>query len=187
VDELILILIIMAVAGLLERVLKAAQRGGGTQAPEAEPGAGADLQAPGLPDDLKDLIAEELGINLERRPRVEEKEDIAVAEDLRPEPTVAHPQRRPRPVPEPVEVTPAGPVISLEEQGMLERGEAVSLETQRTPAQHERFHRLYVGTSEELSVTRRRGARLPERASWSPLRKAVIWSEIFGPPKGLTQ
>ncbi len=91
-------------------------------------------------------------------------------------------------MPEPVEVTPAGPVISLEEQGMMERGPPVSLERARSPEDHERFHELYL---ERATKRRRRGgtrgARLPNRDEWSPVHRAIVWSEIIGPPKGLIE
>jgi hypothetical protein len=70
VDEFLTLIIFFIVIGLVERVLRAAQKTKGEPPArrEAQPhDEGATEQ---LPAGLQDLIAEELGINLERRPRV---------------------------------------------------------------------------------------------------------------------
>lgn len=233
-DNFIFLLILMGVAALLEQIFKAVQKGKASQSEMGgEPETEAGVRSSTLPEDLQDLISEELGINLERRPRVEgEATGVRTAEyeeeyddssrqrreesdPYRPEAQRPHvrrsgsewrarragpparsgrppvrpgrPARPTRPMPEPVEITPAGPVISLEEQGILERGEAVSLETARTPEDHRRFHRLYMEVEEEAPKRRSRGGRLPNRRNWSPVHQAIVWSEIIGPPKGLTE
>lgn len=236
-DSFIIIVIIMVVLGLLEKLVKAGRAG---QTPEAPP-EGPDWESQGegraerLPRDLQELLAEELGIKLER-PRIE-AEPAGVTTDRRelersaaPQPpmraesrieppahaapgrhmpgatpsrrtpstttparrtrAVAYPSTtptRPRPTPEPVDVTPAGPVISLEERAAMERGEAVSLETPRTAEQHQRFHDLYFEGGEQTRARRRARPILPDRAGWTAVHRAVVWSEILSPPRGLVE
>jgi hypothetical protein len=71
VDEFLTLIIFFIVIGLVERVLKAAQKAK-AEAPaqrEAQDDEEGGLEK--LPAGLQDLVAEELGINLERKPRVE--------------------------------------------------------------------------------------------------------------------
>jgi len=82
----------------------------------------------------------------------------------------------------------------------MERDEAVTLERPRRPEDHQRFHDRYsvpepVGSHEEfharyVEAKDRAGARkgsiiLPDSPDWSAVQRAIIWSEILGPPRGL--
>jgi hypothetical protein len=235
-DSFIFIVIIMVVLTLLERLMKAGRAG----KPPGAPPDGPDREEQGerherIPRDLQELIAEQLGIKVERPPAEEKPVGITTerhelesspaapqarrrvgprseapnhrAERHMPQATVSRqapstttpigrtrtvvypstPAARPRPIPRPVEVTPAGAVISLEEQAAMERGEPVSLERPRTPEQHERFHDLYVDRGDPISTGRRPRPILPDRAGWTAVHRAVVWSEILGPPRGLVE
>jgi len=104
VDDIgtIIIVVFFILIGVLERVLKGAQKG------KAPPGAAEpepeDVDAlEGMPANLQELIAEELGINLERRPKVRQLPEPAPPSTARVE--RGHPASRqaPRPaVPGPV-------------------------------------------------------------------------------------
>ncbi len=80
------------------------------------------------------------------------------------------------------------------------RGEAVTLERPRRPEDHERFHDRYgvpepVGSHEEFHARyveakdraepRKGNVILPDSPDWSAVQRAIIWSEILGPPRGL--
>lgn len=82
----------------------------------------------------------------------------------------------------------------------VERGEPISLERPRRPEDHQRFHDRYdvpqpVRSHEEYHArymeprkrteARRAGVSLPDNPEWSAVQRAIIWSEIVGPPKGL--
>jgi hypothetical protein len=43
--------------------------------------------------------------------------------------------------------------------------------------------------AQEAAVTARRprGPLLPDRPGWTAVQKAIIWAEIIGPPKGLSE
>lgn len=237
-DSFIAILIFFLLIGLLEKVLKAASKKqqGAAPPPEAE----GTEEARGAPSSLQDLIAEQLGISLERRPRVRELPEAKAEPAERTRVAPPPPKRRPvpeerpysegrrevaypRPSPSGSRRTTAGErglaaarerraalakredepvrVISLEERAALRRDEAASLEVPRRPEDHRRFHERYgipesprgrgklgaPGVSEPMRLTgRRRRGRLPERAHWSAAARAIVWSEILGPPKGLT-
>jgi hypothetical protein len=234
-DSFIFIVIIMVVLTLLERLVKAGRVGKPPGAPPDDPDREeqGEGRAERIPRDLQDLIAEQLGIKLERPPTEEKSAGITTernelenpaprqpfgraesrgdaptgrarrympATPRRRAPSTSTPTRgtrtvvypstptaRPRPIPDPVEVTPAGAVISLEERGALERGEAVSLERPRRPEQHQRFHELYVEHDDLVSRERRPRATLPDRVGWTAVHRAVVWSEILGPPRGLVE
>ncbi len=227
-DSFITLIIFFLLIGLLERVLKAASKKqqGAAPPPEIE---GAE-EGRAAPTNLQDLIAEELGISLERRPRVRQLPEAKAEPADRTRVATRPPERRPAPetrrevvLPRPGTGRPSAAergkhaarerravvvqreeepvrVISLEEQAALQRGEPMSLEVPRRPEDHQRFHERYAipdltrargklgepGVSEPMRVTpRRRRGRLPERAHWSAAARAIVWSEILGPPKGL--
>ncbi len=74
-DQFFGIIILIIIFSLLERVLKGAKAKGQAGSPaEGEEAAGAERPLEGLPGKLEELIAEELGINLERRPRIQAPE-----------------------------------------------------------------------------------------------------------------
>jgi hypothetical protein len=214
VEQFLTLIIFFIVIGLVERVLKAAQKS------KAEPPAQREVQdeeesgLEELPSGLQDLIAEELGINLERRPRIEGPPEPAPPAPPRGERAGYRPsprrealqrgreragdraaalararreaaaQRRRAPALTREPLRQAEAPMSLEERAMLERGEPVSLERPRTPEDHERFHERYMEQAAAPDVRRRRG-RLPERPNWNAVQKAIVWAEILGPPKGL--
>lgn len=258
-DDFLFFAILIIVASILERVMKASKRK--QQQQQQQPPDEQDWEPPEedwepqeggaarqRPKTLQELIAEELGINLERRPQVQR---LPQPEEEEPEPGVSvvpHARAQP-PVPPDREVyyptarseaevsgreraellarqraeavakrrrevdvrrkavparsasrTPA--TLSLEERLVLERGEAVSLERQRQPRDHDRFHDRYGIPAPVESHTgfhdrymgREAGAgqrrqekkvRLPDRADWSPVKRAIVWAEVLGKPKGL--
>ncbi len=172
-DSFIAILILFLLIGLLEKVLKGASAKQQRRAPPPDQElSGDELQPTGRgPVSLHEIIAEELGISLERRPRVRElPEPTAEARD-------AHPAARgregapsevsardvvyPRPRPSGAErgagvadrrrraatqrERPREPerYVSLEERAILERGEPVSSERPRRPEDHWAFHERY--------------------------------------------
>ncbi len=238
-DSFITLLVFFLLIGLLERLVKAASKKqqGSAPPPEVE---GPEEARP-TPATLQDLIAEQLGINLERRPQVRELPDAKAERADRTRVATRRPERRtvtearpgpqrrpevtyPRPSPRSARGATAAErrgaaarerhattlgkredepvrVISLEERAALQRDEAVSLEAPRRPEDHRRFHERYAipespsgrgklsasAASEPVPSTgRRRRGRLPERADWSAAARAIVWSEILGPPKGLT-
>ncbi len=118
-DEFLTLIIFFIVIGVVERVLKAAQKAKGerpTQRQEKPPDEGA---IGGLPAGLQKLIAEELGINLERKPRIEGPAEPAPPSSARAAPAEhpgrglplgEHPSRRSPPAVRPG--TPATPAPS---------------------------------------------------------------------------
>jgi hypothetical protein len=87
-----------------------------------------------------------------------------------------------------------------EERLPSERGEAVTLERLRRPEDHQRFHDRYgvpqpVASHEEFHARyvegrgqaepRKGDIILPDSPDWSDVQRAIIWSEILGPPRGL--
>lgn len=107
-DEFLTLIIFFIVIGVVERVLRAAQKAKGEpptqrEAPEHDEGA-----IEGLPAGLQDLIAEELGINLERKPRIEGRPEPLPPPTARAAP-VEQPARRPPPAPHPAQLAPPAP------------------------------------------------------------------------------
>lgn len=234
-DSLIAVLIFFLLIGLLEKVLKAASKRQQDSVPPLETRTEEELEeAQAAPTTLQDLIAEQLGISLERRPRVRELPGSKPEPADRTRVATGPPGRRPVPesrreviLPRPqrpgagrrtsaaersaaaarerraaVAQREEEPVrlISLEDRAALERGEATSLEVARRPEDHRRFHERYgvpesprarrdsraLSVSAPTEVTgRRRGGRLPQQPGWSAVKRAIVWSEILGPPKGL--
>lgn len=216
--EWMVLILIFILWSLLEQVLG---RSRGRSGPEP-PGDGVEGEESGplrrieraeTARTVEEWIGEELGINLERRPRVR------TPRERRPRPGSGQPSerrwRREVRLPRSGERTPRDrrereavsleeepQIVSLEEIGAGERGAPKSLERPRTPADHERFHERYrvpkpVATHEEFHrryvpsamgaprVARRRGARLPELSHASDLQKMIVWSEILSRPRGL--
>ncbi len=226
-DEFITLVIIFILIGLVDKFLKAVRKAKAPP-PEVEPEAEERAAIEGLPRSLQDLIAQELGLDLERRPKVEPPAQPGAApadaawtavpapprrprevrverpRESRP-PTVVHPgereaereRRRQRALdragaaPERMAVLarrePAPPeeAISLEELGMRERGAPVSLEVLQRPEERERLRDRYA-RPERIRARRRRHVQLPEPPGWSAAQKAIVWAELLGPPKGLT-
>ncbi len=235
-EELVkLVVFFLIAAGVLQGFLRKNRGRGGQVEPPAPPPEGdwdydydEDDAPVERPSTLEALIREELGINLERRPRVQRRLRVEapqttptsepgpgrVAPRLIPRPTQLPPativdpgrrreaqrsvQRRTLTLAEPAA---AGEATSLDEWGIRERGEAVSLEVPRAPDAHQRFHARYdvpqpPGSHEEfhrryvdpalLPRRRRSTMRLPNSPRWSPVQKAIVWADILGPPRGLT-
>lgn len=186
-EEFIGIIILFLLLPLIQRVLKGRAKGQlppseyeeelqpAAYVPESEPG-------PSLETDLEQLIAEELGLKTRRSPSqrqaAAEAADIFREERLAPPPPpptfpqrqrqrlpaevdrvrgVAYPGRPPEPPEPPEPETIAEPIF----------------QPIRAQAKPER---------------RRRGVSLlPDSAGWSPIKKAIVWSEILGPPKALSE
>ncbi len=236
-DEVVFILVLMFL-GVIFDLIKKAQKKGAPPPVSEEEQLEAEARMQDLGKDIQDLIAEELGLNLERRPRIqtppgeeagprstegtqEEQRRHRVA-PARPTktPEVRYPKpaelkrgelakrgrelpgdRRRAAVQKRREPTPTAPLaeLSLEERAIAERGEPVSLETERRPEDHEGFHRRYavpkpVDSHREFHdryVSTPAASReqprsvLPDRKNWSAAQKAIVWAEILGPPKGL--
>jgi hypothetical protein len=239
VDEFITLIIFFIVIGVLERVLKAAK---GKKAPpqqaQGEPEVEGEETSEGIPASLQELIAEELGINLERRPKVRElpEQEQPSRPALR---SVKDPAGRRHPAapaapatrrtvvhPGPREILPSGVPEGARQRALTEvreQREAVgrereddaerrrveserirdpgrSLERPRRPEDHDRFHELY-GVPEPVkshtefherymqkevrSSARRTRLLLPDQPEWSAVKRAIVWAEILGTPKGL--
>jgi hypothetical protein len=82
----------------------------------------------------------------------------------------------------------------------VRRAQAASLERPRRPEDHQLFHDRYgvpqpVSSHEEYheryvdspprKQTRRGRVALPDDPQWSAVQRAIVWSEVLGPPKGL--
>lgn len=208
-EQIFTLLLLFVVVGLLNRFVKAAKgQQGRTQVPDdaedKEPIGGAS-------GDLRDLIMEELGLGLERRPKVME-----LPQPAEPSGAVVYPKER-EPVAEAARarsegaevITRRGPDVPQRRSAREprrpsrrpERRAAVSLERPRRPEDHELFHERYavpapVETHTQFherymdpETVRRRArsaVRLPEQPHWSAAQKAIVWAELLGPPKGLT-
>lgn len=236
-DEVIFILALMFLGVILDLIKKAQKKGAPPPASDDER-LEAETELRDVGRDIQDLIAEELGINLERRPRVQQLPQgrpQAPAEEHRPRIMPAAPaesaaviypkrkerkrgslaesgrdlpgdrrraaiqQRRDARAQSP-QAEPTVP-LSLEERALLERGEPISLETERRPEDHDRFHTRF-GVPEPVSSHQEfhdryvsekgrppaaRRSVLPESKYWSFAQKAIVWGEILGPPKGLIE
>jgi hypothetical protein len=252
-DQIVGIVILLIILSLLDKVLRG-QKGKTQRPPSPEDGWEAAEEERDAVErgavSLRELLAEELGLNLERRPTVKELPEAASAQ-ARPdhsEPVAAvdrvtgaaptsrqesaappeierrihypTPRRSERAV-EP-EGTPEwghriaderkraasmrrrrSPIrkpASEEERFAIERGERGSLERPRRPEDHRRFHDRYgvpepVSSHDEFHARyvqpatraepRRAGVILPDSPEWSAVQRAIIWSEILGPPRGL--
>lgn len=97
-DQFITLLILFILIGLVDKFLKAARKAKPPAPPEAEREADEEAAIEGLPRALQDLIAEELGLNMERRPKVEPPARRAAPADAARAP-IAAPPRRPQEVP----------------------------------------------------------------------------------------
>ncbi|UCC74872.1 MAG: hypothetical protein JSV86_10085 [Gemmatimonadota bacterium] len=97
-DEFITLIIFFVVIGLLERILRAAQKGKVERPTEGEMQAGDREAIEEMPASLQELIAEELGINLERKPKVKGLPEPPAAPQARSAPA-EHPARRQPPAP----------------------------------------------------------------------------------------
>ncbi len=197
-DEFITLIIFFIVIGVIERMLKASQKSKAEAPPELEPTAEDAEPVERMPDRLQGFIAEELGLGLERKPQIRRPTEPEARPDTAGERGAAvgrqrreavargrraHLERR-KAAPSLREQREAERALSLEERAMLERGAPISLERPRRPEDHERFHARYMAPKRRPAVRRSR-ARLPDREAWSPVQKAIIWSEILRPPKGL--
>ncbi|UCC82880.1 MAG: hypothetical protein JSW46_18255 [Gemmatimonadota bacterium] len=116
-DEFLTLIIFFIVIGVVERVLKAAQKAKGEQPTQRQEQVQDEGAIERLPAGLQELIAEELGINLERKPRIAGPGEPAppssaraapVEHPGRRPPSTEHPSRRPPPAPHPAESAPVG-------------------------------------------------------------------------------
>jgi hypothetical protein len=120
VDQFLTLIIFFIVIGVVERLLKAAQKAkeGAPAQREAQPHDEGAIEQ--LPANLQDLIAEELGINLERRPRIVEPPEPAPPSSARAAPAPhpgrrlppsEHPGRRQPPARHPGQFVPPAPIV----------------------------------------------------------------------------
>ncbi len=140
---------------------------------------GQTRRPPMDPGEIERILRQELGLPVPAPPQV-------------PEPT-PEPARRPEytalPEPEPVSHRePEGQPPSLRQPeqtawaaGLARRPTSLEVASRARPAEHARFHELYVEPSEPATVA---GPAGPE-ISRAELRRLVIWREILGPPVGL--
>ncbi len=178
-EEFIGIIILFLLLPLIQRVLKGRAKGQlppseyeeelqpAAYVPESEPG-------PSLETDLEQLIAEELGLKPRRSPRqrqaAAEAADTFREERLVPSPPPpTFPQRQRFPA----EVDRVRSVVYPDRPPEPETIPEPILQPVRAQAKPER--------------RRRRVFRLPDSAGWSPIKKAIVWSEILGPPKALSE
>jgi len=245
VDDFIWFLIIIAGASIFERMMKSARKkqqeqGRVSQYEEGEGEEEAEGQHERAPTSIQEILAEQLGLNMERRPRVlpppesaepETATATAVAppgvrtvvhpsspKDVQPEQSPAeraaeYAQRRREAATKraadrrrehqlPSRRTDLPERLSLEERALLERGAPKTLERPRRPEDHDRFHqrydvpkpvsshtefhKRYVQQAETVKKRRRVGVALPARPEWSAVKKAIVWAEVLGPPKGMS-
>jgi hypothetical protein len=252
VDDFIWFLIIIAGASIFERMMRSArkkQQQQQQQGPHPTSEHGEDEhhgegegELERAPMSLQEMLAEQLGLNLERRPQVlpppEPPETAAPSatatahpsagavvyprsqKEERPEQSSAekaaeYAQRRIEAVTQraderrratratqlPSHRTDLPERVSLEERAIRERGTPKTLERPRRPEDHDRFHERYqvpepVSSHTEFHkryfeeaatvVTRRSRLKLPDRPDWSAVKRAIVWAEVLGPPKGLS-
>ncbi len=117
-DEFLTLIIFFIVIGVVERVLKAAQKAKGEAPTQRKTQPRDEGALEGLPAGLQDLIAEELGINLERKPRIEGPAEAAPPSTARAGPAghpaggappSAHPAHRAPPPVHPAQAAPPAP------------------------------------------------------------------------------
>ena len=168
---------------------------------------GVDAQFKKLDSDLERLIAQELGLKTEEREAQRESSPLGPPVARRRPPP---PSRRPTPVTLPKRpgapaergrqvvypdaetaararpIEPLRPALPARRRAaeVKSREPAAPSRPARTP-QAERPAAPQWGAP--LTLARRRGGRmlLPDSPSWSPMKKAIIWAEILGPPRGL--
>lgn len=228
-DDFIWFVIIIFGASIFQRMMKSARKKQQQQHPTLEHEAGeyegegegeGESRLERAPMSFQEMLAEQLGLNLERRPQV-----LPPPEPPEPETPTATPtaqssaerageyaQRRREAVSRraderrragqlPSRRTDLPERVSLEERAIRERGAPKTLERPRRPEDHERFHERYdvpkpVSSHAEFhkryvdepeTVTgKRKGFRLPDRPEWSAVKRAIVWAEVLGPPKGLS-
>lgn len=231
-DDYVWFFLLIVGASLFQRFVRAARQ---KQAPppseqgEWEEEAEEEERAEAKVTSLQDLIAEQLGINLERRPTVQRLPDTEDAPEFSSTAAAARSQpaarerrdaaareRRSAAARErgPAADREPGAVVaqrraaevqrapSPEKRGIRQQREALSLERPRRPEDHVDFHERYavpepVATHEGFherymkaepwgkAARVRGGVRLPDRAGWSAIQRAMVWVEVLGKPKGL--
>jgi hypothetical protein len=205
VDDYVWFFLLIIGASLFQRFVRAARQ---KQAPppseQGEWEEAEEERAEAGVTSFQDLIAKQLGINLESRPTVQK---LPGTEDAAEFPSTAAAARS-----QPAADREPGAVVarrraaevqlapSAEKRGIRQRREALSLERPRRPEDHVDFHERYavpepVTTHEEFherymnaepwKAARGRGVRLPDRAGWSAIQRAMVWVEVLGKPKGL--
>ena len=228
-DDFIWFLIIIFGASIFQRMMKSARKKQQQQHPTSEHEEGeyegegegeGEGQLERAPMSIQEILAEQLGLNLERRPRVlpppeppepETPTATATAQSSA-EPAGEYARRRREEVSRwaderrrasqlPSRRTDLPERVSLEERAIRERGAPRTLERPRRPEDHERFHERYdvpkpVSSHSEFHkryvdeyepVSREGiGFRLPDRPEWSAVKRAIVWAEVLGPPKGLS-
>ena len=233
-DDFIWFLIIIGGAAIFDRMMKSArkkqqQQQQQQQHPTSEHEEGeyegegegeGEGQLERAPMSIQEILAEQLGLNLERRPRVlpppdppEPEAPTATAtaqSSAKPAAEYAHRRReevsqwaeeRRRTSQLPSRRTDLPERVSLEERAIRERGVPKTLERPRRPEDHERFHerydvpkpvsshtefhQRYVDEPEKVT-SRRKRLKLPDRPEWSVVKRAIVWAEVLGPPKGLS-
>ena len=170
---------------------------------------GVDAQFKNLDSDLERLIAQELGLKIDEREAQRESSPLGPPVARRRPPP---PSRRPTPVTlprRPGAPSERGRQVAYPETDAETAARARPLEPLR-PAPPARRRAAEVRSREpsaptrptrkpqaerpaapqrawEIGASRRRGGRmlLPDSPDWSPMKKAIIWAEILGPPRGL--
>jgi hypothetical protein len=208
VDEFVIILVVMFLGVILDLIKKAQRK----KQPPPSAAEQEEMEAgdePVLARNIQDLIAEELGLNLERRPSVQrppepEPERKRLEEASSEWTRTRQPAAQSEPQRQPVRAADRTAETLARRRGKRrEPAEALSLERPRRPEDHDRFHERYnvpqpvTSHSEfherymaqEAAVTARRpqGPLLPDRPGWTATQKAIIWAEIIGPPKCLAE
>ena len=150
-----------------------------------------------LDSDLERLIAEELGLRPRRR------------EPAEPSPALREPPARPRPsggetlqrsAPSRPPRVPVGPrrTVVLPTPRHIERRVPQRPRTERRSAVEEvelaapapagaSTKRRPVRRAVAARVRHRGPARLPDLPGWTQVQKAIVWAEIVGPPRGLSE
>ncbi len=228
-DDFIWFLIIIAGASIFQRMMRSARKKQQEQQSTSEHEAG-EYEGEGegegegrlerAPMSFQEMLAEQLGLKLERGPQVlpppeppeaeaptatataqSSAERAAEYAQRRREAASRRADERRRASPLPSRRTDLPERVSLEERAIRERGAPETLERPRRPEDHERFHERYdvpkpLSSDTELrkryvdepeTVRRKRkGPTLPDRLEWSAVKRAIVWAEVLGPPKGLS-
>lgn len=210
-SEFVLLLLLFVVIGLLERFMKASSKAAKQSKAEAPSGGEWEPEERestwSVPAELQDLIAEELGLGLERRPRVRRAPGGEVASLPGEAAASAGAGARGSAV----AARRRQEVARRREESlrrMRETGDVpatrpwTSLERPRRPELHERSgdhyavpaaldspekFRVRYGEAKARPARRRRRVLLPEGPHWSSAQKAIVWAEVLGPPKALVE
>jgi hypothetical protein len=164
VDEFLTLIIFFIVIGVVERVLRAARKAKGEPPIQREAQPHDEGAIEGLPASLQDLIAEELGINLERKPRIEGPPEPLPPPTARAAPA-EHPGRR-----LPPSAHPAPPPVPLSRERVVQHPSARREEPERGRERAGDRIAALARARREATARRRRGPAPTRRPLHEPER-----------------